>query len=247
MTVDLKSRLGIQSWCFRGLKRHEQVIDALKKCGVDKIELSAAHLLPWDEADLAGVVDLYRGNGISVSAYGLYGFAEDEAQARAVFELAKLAEFPVITADLGPTGLDLVERLCQEYGKRIAIHNHGRRHRLGSVWALEELFERCSANVGLCLDTAWMIDSGEDPVQMARKFADRLYGVHLKDFVFDRAGKVEDVTVGQGNLDLPAMLGLLGEIGFDGYFTLEYEGDVDNPVPAVAKCVQAIREVLAQV
>jgi len=69
----------------------------------------------------------------------------------------------------------------------------------------------------------------------------------VKDFVFDRAGKVEDVTVGEGNLDLPAMLELLGEIGFDGYFTLEYEGDVDNPVPAVAKCVQVIREVLAQV
>ena len=34
------------------------------------------------------------------------------------------------------------------------------------------------------------------------KFGKRMYGVHVKDFVFDRAGKWEDVVVGTGNLKL---------------------------------------------
>jgi inosose dehydratase len=245
MAADLASRLGIQSWCFRGLKGHERVMQALRECGVDRIELSAAHLQPTAERDLAAVVELYRRGGVTISSYGVYGFDGDEGKARGVFELARLAGFDVISADLKAGGLEVAERLCREYGKRIAIHNHGRRHRLGPVWALEELFGRASKNVGLCLDTAWMIDSGEDPVAVARKFADRLYGLHVKDFVFDRAGKPEDVVVGQGNLDLAGLLGLLVQTKFGGYFTLEYEGDVENPVPAVRECVEAIRKTLA--
>jgi len=244
VSSDLGTRLGIQSWCFRGFKTHEEVIQALADCKVDKIELSAAHLKPAEESDMAAVLDLYRQAGVTVSSYGVFGIGEDEASARRMFEFAKLADFPVLSADIGPGGLAVAERLCNEYGKKIAIHNHGRRHRLGPVWALQELFDQSSDNVGLCLDTAWMIDSGEDAVKVARQFADRLYGVHLKDFVFDRAGKPEDVVVGEGNLDLRAMLTLLIEMGFDGYFTLEYEGDVDNPTPAVAACVQAIRKTL---
>jgi sugar phosphate isomerase/epimerase len=69
--------------------------------------------------------------------------------------------------------------------------------------------------------------------------------VHVKDFVFDRAGKPSDVVVGQGNLDLHAFLKTLGEINFDGYFTLEYEGDVNDPVPSTRQCVQAVRAALA--
>jgi len=245
MAVDLLANLGIQSWCFRGFKTHEQVIEALKQCGVDKIELSAAHWKPSDDVEPAEVVDLYRRHGITISSYGVYGIGQDEAEARRVFELAEAAGFETLSADLRPGGLEVAEKLCRQYGKKIAIHNHGRRHRLGPVWALEELFGKASANVGLCLDTAWMIDSGEDPVAVARKFADRLYGVHMKDFVFDRAGKPEDVIIGQGNLDLPAMLAALQEIDFAGYFTLEYEGDVEDPVPATAKCVEAIRAAMA--
>ena len=68
-----------------------------------------------------------------------------------------------------------------------------------------------------------------------------LCGVHVKDFVFDRAARPEDVVVGTGNLDLPAFQQKLTEVGFTGPAILEYEGDVDDPVPALTECVAAIR------
>ena len=86
-----------------------------------------------------------------------------------------------------------------------------------------------------------MLDSGEDPLAIARKFRSRLYGTHIKDFVFDRAGRPEDVVVGTGNLDLSAYLAYLRDTDYQGYLTLEYEGDADNPVPALKECVEAIR------
>ena len=112
---------------------------------------------------------------------------------------------------------------------------------------LEKLFTEASSNIGLCLDTAWMLDSGEDPVAVARKFQERLYGVHIKDFVFDRAGRPEDVIVGTGNLDLEGLAAFLTEIEYDGYFTLEYEGDVNDPIPATKECVEAVRAAFAKV
>ena len=112
-------------------------------------------------------------------------------------------------------------------------------------WAIEDLLANASSNVGLCLDTAWALDSGDDPIELAKTFQERLYGVHIKDFIFDRAGKPGDVIVGSGNLDLPALATFLTEIDYQGYLTLEYEGDEYNPTPALKECVDAIRSTFA--
>jgi len=79
---------------------------------------------------------------------------------------------------------------------------------------------------------------------MATRFGDRLYGTHIKDFVFDRARRSEDVIVGTGNLDLPAFVELLEASPTLKFAVLEYEGDVENPVPALKECVTAVRATL---
>jgi len=246
------SRLGIQSWCFRGLKGgHEGLIRALRECDVRNLEICGIHLNPV-EADRAGLSQAlapYTAAGITISAFGTHGFHDNADEARRVFEFAALSGFPAITADAWPGSkwMDVVEALCAEYGKRVAIHNHGRKHWLGSVMQLDDVFRRTSANVGLCLDTGWMLDSGENPLEVARKFRDRLYGVHIKDFVFDRSGKPEDVVTGTGNLDLDALTSFLVEIDFGGYLTIEFEGDEHDPVPSLKRCVAAVRAAFAKV
>lgn len=235
---NLISRLGIQSWCFREFKETSKVIRALDECGVNHLEICPVHIDVKKNA--AEVLKEYTDAGIRISSFGVSYFTKDEEAARKVFEFAKMDDFSTIGADLGEGGLETAEKLCREYGKKIAIHNHGRKHTLGSVEALGKLFAKSSPNVGLCLDTAWMLDSGEDPVAVAEKFKERLYGLHIKDFVFDRAGKPEDVVVGTGNLNLEKLASFLSKINFGGYITLEYEGDKDNPVPALKKCVEKL-------
>jgi len=246
MARDFVERLAIQSWCFRTYETHEKVIQALKACDVNAVELTTRHVFAGGKPYPGGpqaLVDYYLERGITISGYGLHVFAEDtEDEARWLMELARAAGFDALVADFRPGGVEQAERLADEYGLKVALHNHGRRHRYGPAWAVDEVLAVTSPNIGLCLDTAWAIDSGDDPVALARKYADRLYGVHVKDFVFDRAGKPQDVIVGTGNLDLPALLGTLKEIGFAGTFTLEYEGDVDSPIPATKQCVEAIRQ-----
>jgi sugar phosphate isomerase/epimerase len=243
MTESLIDRLAIQSWCFRGYKTHEQVIDALGCCGVRNLEISNAHVNPFTQGaeELAGVLDLYRRAGVNITSTGLFHVGPDEAKGRRALDFVRLCGVKAFTTDIDPGGLEVAERLAREYGVLLAVHNHGRRHRHGPAWALEDLLAATSGSIGICLDTAWMIDSGDDPVAFAAKHASRIYGVHVKDFIFDRAGRPSDVVVGQGNLKLPEFLATLRKADYGGYFTLEYEGDVNDPVPATRQCVEAIR------
>ena len=162
-------------------------------------------------------------------------------------QFAQLAGLKAISADPDPDPqvcADL-QALCEEYDVNLAVHNHGKKHRLGSIASLEDLFGRTSRRFGLCLDTAWMLDAGEDPFEAIERFSGRLYGVHLKDFGYDADGSRHDVIIGEGGLDLPHLMRTLADMNYQGYLSLEYEGDADNPLPNVLKCVEAVRAAIA--
>jgi sugar phosphate isomerase/epimerase len=245
MTTDIGEELAVQSYCFRAFEDNARVAELVRECGLSRIELCGRHVDMADEKSFQGVVDTYRSAGVEIPSIGVAGFGTDEAAATRCFEFARCAGAGLVGADFNPAAAPdnfrMAEKLSEKYDIPLAIHNHGARHWLGSVQILRTVFERTSPRIGLCLDTAWALDSRQDPVAMTRQFADRLLGLHLKDFVFDRAGKPEDVIVGSGTLDMPDLFAALKEVEFSGCATLEYEGDVDDPVPALKKCVEAIR------
>jgi sugar phosphate isomerase/epimerase len=242
----LFSELGIQTYCFRVYQTQEELIDALKACGISRMELFPGHYNPAERDDHKDFLRRLANEGILITTFGVMGFS-DERVARRSFEFACEAGFDTINVDFSESQIPLVEKLCEEYGKKVTIHNHGRKHVWGPLRALDHLFASTSPNVGLCLDTAWMLDSGEEPVAVASKYRERLYGVHLKDFVFDAAGKPEDVVVGTGNLNLQGLLQLLADTDYDGTLTLEYEGDYSDPIPATRQCVEAVKAVCEKI
>jgi len=244
--IDLNKELGVQSYCFRNFKTNPEVIELVKKCTLSKIELCGVHADFTDEATFDGAINAYKAGGVDIVSIGVQGMKGDRATEEKFFEFVSRsgARFMSVDFVLGstPESFRVAEELAEKYDVRLAIHNHGRRHWLGCAAMLEHVFSRTGERIGLCLDTAWALDSGENPVEMAERFASRLYGLHFKDFVFDRAGRVEDVVLGEGNLDLAAFVDVLKKIDFSGYAVLEYEGDVENPVPALSRCVAAVRE-----
>jgi sugar phosphate isomerase/epimerase len=242
---NIAKETGVQSYCYRHFKDNAKVAELVKESGLDRIELCAVHVDFNDEASFDGVIDTYKKAGVQIASIGVEGFADNEPAERKRFEFAKKAGAKVITCsfaiDKTPGCYRTAEKLAEKYGIPLAIHNHGGRHWLGSAAVLKHVFSQTSEVIGLCIDTAWALDSGENPVAMAEQFADRLYGVHIKDFVFDRARKPEDVVVGTGNLDLPKLAAVLRSTQTVGSCVLEYEGDVENPVPAMKKCVAALK------
>ena len=241
----ISEKLGVQSYCFRGFKENAKVAELVKQCGINKLELCGVHADFLDESSFAGVIDTYVSAGIEIVAIGVQGFSNNEASERKYCEFAKQAgvkymsiSVPIETAE---ASFKAAEKLAEEYDLYLAIHNHGGWDWLGNSITLRNVFKNTGPRIGLCLDTAWCLDSGEDPLKWVNEFGSRLYGLHIKDFVFDRARKPEDVVVGTGNLNLPLLISTLEAANYSGYTVLEYEGDVDNPVPALTECVQAVQ------
>lgn len=243
---DLK--LAVQSYCFRGFKDNKKVSEMVKECGIDKIELCGIHINFSNPSTFKEVIEIYRDAGIEVISIGVQGFSNKETEERRFFEFLKEAKTKYMSVDFNietiPNCFKLADRLSEEYDVALAIHNHGGKHWLGNSTALNYIFKNTSERIGLCLDTAWALDSGEDPVEMAERFKKRLYLLHIKDFIFDTSRKHKDVIAGEGNLDLNKLFNFLKNISFKGYGIIEYEADVENPVPSIKKCVEKIKESL---
>jgi len=108
---------------------------------------------------------------------------------------------------------------------------------------LKHMMNLASDRIGICIDTAWCLQSSENPVKWLEIFNKRIYAVHYKDYVFDRSGHFTDAIVGRGTLDLPAFLRGLIDLDINGPVVVEYEGDPDDPVPALTECVREIQRV----
>lgn len=245
--TDLRKDLGVQSYCFRHFKDNATVARMVREIGLANIELCGVHADFNDASTYDSVIETYAKAGVKIVAIGVQYFQGDEAKERPCFEFAKRAGAKEMSVSFGinaiPDAFRVAEKLANEYDIRLGIHNHGGWHWLGNAETLAWVFGQTGKQIGLCLDTAWALDSGLSPVKLIEQFGDRLYGLHLKDFIFDRARKQEDVVVGTGNLDLPAIYAALDKVGFNGYGVLEYEGDVEDPVPALTDCVAMARNV----
>ncbi len=245
--------LGVQSYCYNGIKDNVEVAKLILKSGINRIELCCVHIDFLDQATHQPVIDIYKAAGISIPSIGVQRIDLPEAEQRMSLEFAKAAGAKVLAVNFMPSAtneqLDLAFGLAKEYDIRYGIHNHGGYHWLGNTeildWIFSEAKRRGDTRLGLCLDTAWALDAKQDPVAMADRFADRLWGIHIKDFIFDRARKQTDVIVGEGNLDLPAFIKTVEKNGFDGSCVLEYEGDPTNPEPTLTQCVEAVRQASA--
>ncbi len=239
------SKLGVQSFCFRKFQPVSALIECLHQVGLKHVEVWPGHLSADADTVAEGIRQIQEA-GLTIDCYGVVGPSADEEKMRPAFEFCRLAGAP--TLDIGGAPEETrqtVQALCDEYEVNVAIHNHGGNHEYGSYEVLEGVFAQTSPRFGLCLDTAWALDAGEDPVEGVERFADRLYGVHLKDFTFDAEGKPEDVIIGTGELDLPGLMGRLQDVGFEGFLALEYEGNAEDPLEEVKECARVVREAIA--
>jgi sugar phosphate isomerase/epimerase len=244
--VDFRNALGIQSYCFRKFQPMGRLIEVLREAGLSNVELWPGHL-PFDQGPAAADQPLaqLQAAGISVSSYGAIDMGKDPAGDRQAMEMARHLGIEAVTVMFGPEHVDHVQALADEYDLKLAMHNHGPKHPFATVADMKDLVGKTNERIGVCLDTAWVMAAKDDPVEAIRALGDRLYGVHLKDMVFDAEGNGTDKIIGEGGLDLPGVLAAMKDIRFDGYLSIEYEGNADDPVDEVKACIKKVTEALA--
>jgi sugar phosphate isomerase/epimerase len=239
---------GVQSYCFREFKDNQVVAQKVKQIGVNKIEVCAAHANLDDPAGFRSVVQTYKDAGVEVISIGVQTFkgADNEKN---WFECAKVGGFKHISAhftvDTFQTVVPKVAKTAEQFDIRIGIHCHGGYMFGGQPDVINHLMQLGGERIGVCIDTAWAMQIGPrqgDALKWVERFKGRIYGVHYKDFVFERNAQWKDVVVGTGNLNLAAFVQALNDSGFDGMAVIEYEADPKDPTPALTECVKKMRE-----
>jgi inosose dehydratase len=130
--------------------------------------------------------------------------------------------------------LDRISDRAAARGVVASLHPH-----VGTMVETGEETERVLAGsrVGLCVDTGHLVVGGADPVALTAKHPDRVVHVHLKDVDAALAQKVVDGSMafgdavragifrplGQGDVDIAAMVRTLEDAGYQGWYVLEQD------------------------
>ena len=243
-----KIEFGVQSWCFRHFKDNAVVAQKVRDIGLNKIELCGVHADFQKPAAFPEVVKIYKDAGVDIVSTGVNTLVGADSE-RNLFECAAIAGAKHISVHFKvgtfPAAIAQAKKLSDEFGVKVGIHCHGGYMFGGQPDVIDTLVALGAPQVGVCIDTAWCMQIGPgpgNPADWAKRYAGKVTGIHFKDFVFEKNGGWKDVIVGQGTLDLPGFVKALLENGFDGMSVIEYEADVENPVPALKACVESMRK-----
>lgn len=138
-------------------------------------------------------------------------------------------------------------------GITLVLENHG--HVAGRSEQVRAIIEAvASPALRVNLDTGNFLLVGEDPLQATNALVDLVALVHLKDFTSAAANEAGHVfqgldgrrytgsIVGEGLVDLSAIHSVLASYGYDGWLSLEYEGNAEPLNDAVPRCLAAMRK-----
>ena len=156
--------------------------------------------------------------------------------------------------------LEIVEEICARHGIAVSLHHH-----YGTVVEGDDQLKRFldGSEMGLCLDTGHLAIGGSDPVEIAELAGRRVNHVHLKDVDLEVAGRLANRELsfkeaaqknafrplGEGDVDLGAVLGRLEGVGYSGWYVLEQDSVVEEeppegegPVDEVGKSLAYLQE-----
>lgn len=238
--------LGIQIYSLRGFPV-DVALQHVHDLGIKAVEFFPGMFpITDDAAAIAAMRQKLADLGLTISGHGVNRFTADAAANRRLFAFAKAAGIRTITADPDPDSFASLDELVKEFDVRVAIHNHGPRHRYNKAADVLAAIEKHDDRIGACADLGHFIRSGERPVDVIRLLAGRLYGVHLKDFA-EMQDATKGVILGKGHLDVDGVFAALARAGFpaDGALSIEYEENPQDPIADLRACVAAARAGLA--
>lgn len=245
-------KLGAQSYTFRNFGA-EKALAEMKELGLGYAEFYEKHISPKaDEKQRQAFLDLCKENGVTPVAFGVSAFTADHDKNRQLFEFGQALGLKALTASPTRDAFDSLDKLCDEFKIAIAIHPHGpggdgRLDRWFSAEAILLAVKDRHPLIGSCLDTGHLIRAAQlgaklDVAEQVRLMGSRNFGLHLKDH--DNARKT-DVVLGQGALDVPALVKALRDVKFNGFISIEYEANPADPRADVAACLNVWKQATA--
>ncbi|WP_370943495.1 TIM barrel protein [Amycolatopsis sp. cg5] len=290
MTASSKIRIAAApiSWGVCEVPGWGRVLDArtvlgeMAELGVSATELGPPGYLPRDPAELRSLLGDHKlslvGGFLAVVLHDGQAAALAEAEESAALFAACGAEVLVLAAATGLDGYDERPRLSDaewatlvdtaakigeiaaKHGLKTVLHPH-----VGTHVETEPEVERFLADsaLPLCLDTGHLLIGGTDPVELAKRYPDRIGHIHLKDVRAEiaeevRAGRLGYteavgqgiyVPLGEGDVDVEALVRFVHAGGYGGWYVLEQDtalgeaSPVDGPRRDTERSLQHLTEI----
>ena len=251
-SATFKGPVGVQIYSLRDQLKQDgaKALDVLKTLGVKYVEIGVESHYGLTQEQMKQALD-ERGL-VPIAAHAGSGFLlnkTDEAIAAArYFGLKYLGvAWAGHKAPLDEAQTLKIAAEFNEIGKRLKAagiqffyHNHGyefQPYKDGTLFDL--LMEKTDPDlVKLEMDVLWTVFPGQDPVKLLKKYPDRWVLMHLKDLKKGVVGNLSggtaltnDVVLGTGQADYPAILKACQEIGVKYYFIEDESPTVLEQMP----------------
>ena len=242
-------KMGLQSYSLRGYRSGgrpdvDKALAVTKELGIHYWEAYPEHIpMTADPQQIAEWKHRLESDGVTLMGYGVVHLGKDEAADRKSFEFARAMGLKYLSASPDPGSFDLLDKLVEEYGVAVGIHNHGPGDRFAKIETIEKAIKDHHHLIGCCVDTGHFLRSREDPVRAVEVFGKRVYGVHLKDVKDARTFTI----LGQGDLRTVDLLKVLAHNNYEYCLAIEYEEKPENPVDDIKACLAEARKAIAEV
>jgi sugar phosphate isomerase/epimerase len=245
--------IAVQCWTYRNYSFLE-TLDKVKALGIKNIQAFPGQLLgkaipkavfgpDMTDDELKAVRAAAESAGIRIVGFGVCEIGTTEKEMRKIFDFAAKMEIPTIVCEPPADDYALLGKLAEEYGIRVAVHNHPAPAKYAYPALLVKNLAGQNRLLGSCADPGHWMRGGLKPVECLRYLEGRILDVHLKDRSDFGTKKVADTAVGDGKAGLRDILAELTLQDYDGYLTFEYENEKEaaTPEPAIMKSLANIK------
>ena len=232
--ADLK--LGIAGYSFIKLSV-DDAITITRKTGITEISIKDKHIpLNTTKEEALAIVEKFTKNGINIYAAGMITMKTEQDIDRA-FDYAKNIGVGMIIASPDISLLKYLEQKVVESNIKIAIHNGGPEDKwYPTPKAVYDNIKNYDNRIGLCFDTGHAQRAGINPIEAYNQYAEKVLDIHLKDVEAAKAD-AQEVELGRGIIDIPALVSSLYKQRYAGRCSIEYQKNLDEPLEGIAESV----------
>ena len=239
-------KLGVATYSLRSMSRTE-AIAALKELDVKYVNIKDFHAkLKATPEEWAMARKEFEDAGLQILGGGNVTFkTEEDAEVKFNFDYAKAMGFPLMVMAPTVKNLPIIEKYVKKYNIKAAIHNHGPEDKIFPTpqSVLKEV-KNMDPRMGLCIDIGHTSRAGVDILESIKEAGPRLHDMHVKDLK-DPMNKDSQVSVGQGVLPIVKIFKLLRSMKYTNGVMLEYEINLNAPLPGMKESFAYMRGVLA--
>ena len=242
-------RLGLTAWTFKDLTLMETIDKAaelgiwyLDGLNVQKVSADINKNFDYNLSteELLTVRRKLLEKGVAMTNYYIHDIPADEKVCEQIFEFGRLMGIEAFIAEPKPEALPMIDKYCQKYRIKLAIHNHGAD--ISPVyWDPKKLLksiENRSSWIGACADIGYWQRNGIDPIAAIKLLDKRLITIQVHDLnIVSKEG--HDVAWGTGKSNLKEVFELLAGRGIKPTLIgLEYSYNWGNSLPDIQQSKQ---------